>query len=105
MTARYLGENQTPPPRFAAGIAMIEYGLALSINHSCLDHKKIDITEFLVLYVFTILWLLFLFVKMQRLFFKEQMMPFDPRSPVKFNHLPRHQILLSITCQKGCVVI
>jgi len=48
---------------------MFEYGLALSINHSSLDHKKLDVTEFLVLYVFTILWLHFLFVKSQSFFF------------------------------------
>jgi hypothetical protein len=40
------------PPIYAAGIAMFEYGVALSINHSSLDHKKLDPTEFLVLCVY-----------------------------------------------------
>jgi len=57
------------PPRYAVGIAMFEYRLALSITHSSLDNKKLDMAEFLVLYMFTILWLHFLYVKMQFFFF------------------------------------
>ena len=49
---------------------MFEYGLALPIHHSSLAHKKLETSEFpfLVLYVFTILGLHFLFVKIQRIF-------------------------------------
>ena len=61
------------PPRYAAGIAMFEYHLALSITHSSLDHKKLDMAEFLVLYMFTILWLPFLYVKMHTFFFKNRL--------------------------------
>jgi hypothetical protein len=90
------------PPRYAAEIAMLEYGLALSITHSSLDHKKSDTAEFLVLYMFIILWLHFLYVKMQRIFFKHRwclLTKGHQLSLTTFQETP--QILLFIIWQKG----
>jgi hypothetical protein len=87
--------------RYAAGIAIFEYGLALPINHSSLDHKKLDVTEFVVLCMFTILWLHFLFVKIQSFFLNRWCILTQGHqlSLITFQETP--QILLFITCQKS----